>query len=804
MSAPRLQRWRRRPSLRLICMAVLVVASCDSPTAPDDTRLRRVATVSVDPTAPSVVLGSTLSLRATVRDEDGNVLPDAKVVWSVRDPGIASVSAAGVVTPRGVGSTQVAANVSGQSAIATVTIQPKPVASVALSQSQLSLASGESRQLSATPSAADGEALADRAVVWTSNDSRVATVSVSGVVTAIAAGSAIITATSEGKSAVTAVTVIAPPLATVAVQPSTLSLIAGRTSTLAVTLTDVTGAVVADRSVTWTTSDALVATVSDGGSVTAVAPGSATVTATSEGKTGSATVSVMRVPVGSVSVEPSGASVPKGESITLTATVRDADGSVVTDRPVAWSSSNTLVATVSETGVVKAVAPGSATIDATAGGKSGSTTVTVTLVPVATVSVNPPSVSVVAGRSTTLAATLRDASGQIVSGRAVAWSSSNTLIATVSSSGVVTAIAPGAAAITATSEGRSGSSSVTVTPVPVATVTVAPTPTTLETGATITLSATLKDAGGATLTNRAIAWSSSNSLVASVSGTGVVTAVSAGSATITATGEGVSGTASVTVKPVPVGTVAVQPTSLELDVGRTSSFSALVRDANGTVVTGRVVTWTSSNTAVATVTSTGVVKAIRTGSATITATSEGKSGGAQLTATPAPVGSVVVSPSTVTSASGQSVTFSATVRDTTGGIVTDRAVAWSSSDSRVATVTPTGVVTALGTGTGTIVATSGLVSGSGKITVTPGAAATVTLSPETVSIKDDESVQLTATAKDAQGNDITGRTFTWTTSDGNTASVSSSGLVRAKRSGTVTITATLDGKFDRTVVTVTR
>jgi uncharacterized protein YjdB len=802
MSATRLQFWRGRPSLRLIGMAVLVVASCDSPTAPDDARLRRVATVSVDPSAPSVVLGSALSLRATVRDEEGNVLPDAKVVWSVRDPGIASVSATGVVTPHGVGSTQVAASASGQSAIVTLTIQPKPVASIVLSQSQLSLASGESRQLSATPNAADGEALADRAVVWTSSDSRVATVSGSGVVTAIAAGTANVTATSEGKIAVTAVTVIAPALATVAVQPATLSLIAGRTSTLAATLTDVTGAVATDRSVTWTTSDALVATVSDGGIVTAVAPGSATVTATSEGKTGSATVTVMRVPVGSVSVEPSGASVTKGESITLTATVRDADGTVVTDRPVAWSSSNTLVATVSETGVVKAIAAGSATIDATAGGKSGSTTVTVTLVPVATVSVNPPSVSVVAGRSTTLAATLRDASGQIVTGRAVAWSSSNTLVATVSSSGVVTAIAPGAAAITATSEGRSGSSSVTVTSVPVATVTVAPTPTTLETGSTITLSATLKDAGGATLTNRAIAWSSSNSLVASVSGTGVVTAVSAGSATITATSDGVSGTAAVTVKPVPVGTVTVQPTSLELDVGRTSSFSALVRDANGTVVTGRVVTWTSSNTAVATVTSAGVVKAIRTGSAAITATSEGKSGSAQLTATPAPVGSVVVSPSTVTSPSGQSVTFSATVRDTTGVIVTDRTLAWSSSDTRVATVTPTGVVTALATGTATIVATSEQVSGWGKMTVTPGAAATVTLSPEIVTIKVDETVQLTATAKDAQGNDITGRTFTWTTSDGNTASVSSSGLVRAKRSGTVTITATLDGKFDRTVVTV--
>jgi uncharacterized protein YjdB len=239
-------------------------------------------------------------------------------------------------------------------------------------------------------------------------------------------------------------------------------------------------------------------------------------------------------------------------------------------------------------------------------------------------------------------------------------------------------------------------------------------------------------------------------------------------------------------------------------VGRTSTLSAVVRDANGTVVTGRVLTWTSSNTTIATVTSAGVVKAIKSGSATITATSEGRSGSAQVTATPAPVGSVTVSPATITSASGLPVTFSATVRDTTGAIVTDRTVTWTSSDTRIATVTSAGVVTALVTGTSTIVATSELRSGSGKITVVPGPAATVTLTPETVTVEDDETVQLTARAVDAQGNAITGRAFTWTTSDANVATVSSSGLVRAKRSGTVTITATLDGMFDRTVVTVTK
>jgi uncharacterized protein YjdB len=112
------------------------------------------------------------------------------------------------------------------------------------------------------------------------------------------------------------------------------------------------------------------------------------------------------------------------------------------------------------------------------------------------------------------------------------------------------------------------------------------------------------------------------------------------------------------------------------------------------------------------------------------------------------------------------------------------------------------LVTALGTGTTTIIATSETQSGSAKLTVTPGAVATVTLTPETVSVRDEQTIQLTATAADAQGNVITGRAFTWTTSDVGIATVTTTGLVRGKRVGTATITATLDGKFDGTTVTV--
>jgi len=175
-----------------------------------------------------------------------------------------------------------------------------------------------------------------------------------------------------------------------------------------------------------------------------------------------------------------------------------------------------------------------------------------TPVPVATVTVAPNPASVAVGATVQLTATLKDANGNTLTGRTVAWTTSNASFATVnSSSGLVSGVAVGTATITATSEGKSGKSAVTVvagTPAPVATVTVTPNPASVAVGGTVQLTATLKDANGNTLTGRTVAWTTSNASFATVnSGTGLVSGVAAGSATITATSEGKSGTSAVTV-----------------------------------------------------------------------------------------------------------------------------------------------------------------------------------------------------------------------------------------------------------------
>ena len=423
-------------------------------------------------------------------------------------------------------------------------------------------------------------------------------------------------------------------VASVTVSPGAPTVQVGQTVQLTATPKDANGTPLTGRVVTWSSDNTSAATVDGSGLVTGVAAGSATITATSEGQSGTASVTVSTVPVASVTVSPSPASVQQGATVQLTATPRDANGNPLSGRVISWSSDNAAVATVSGSGLVSGVVVGSATITATSEGQSGTSSITVTPAPVASVTVTPASPSVVTGQTVQLTATPKDANGNPLSGRVVTWSSNNTSVATVDAGGLVTAGAVGSAMITATSEGKSGTASITVTGVPVASVTVSPAAASVQAGQTQQLTATLKDANGNLLTGRTVTWSSNNTPVATVNGTGLVTAKVAGSATITATSEGQSGTASITVTPVPVASVTVTPASGSVAVGSTLQLTATPRDANGNPLTGRVITWQASNNAIASVNGSGLVSGVAAGGPiTITATSEGHSGTAAVTVT---------------------------------------------------------------------------------------------------------------------------------------------------------------------------
>ncbi|HEX8392111.1 MAG TPA: Ig-like domain-containing protein [Longimicrobium sp.] len=167
--------------------------------------------------------------------------------------------------------------------------------------------------------------------------------------------------------------------------------------------------------------------------------------------------------IGSVVVSPLSATVVAGNKQQLTVNVTDTDGNVITGEPVVWTSGNTNIATVSQTGEVTAVAAGGPIlITAFVGGKTGHTALTVLPVPVATVTLTPNPASVQVGRTTNLTVTTRDANNNVLTGRTVTMTSSNANVATVTNAGVVTGVAVGSATITATSEGRTATTVVNV------------------------------------------------------------------------------------------------------------------------------------------------------------------------------------------------------------------------------------------------------------------------------------------------------------------------------------------------------
>ena len=445
------------------------------------------------------------------------------------------------------------------------------------------------------------------------------------------------------------------------------------------------------------------------------------------------------------------------------------------------------------------------TIDDWEGGSSAST---VTPAPVSTVTVTPASPSVVAGATQQLTATTKDASNNVLTGRTVTWSSSNTAFATVDANGLVTAVAAGSATITATSEGKIGTSTITVTatPVAVATVTVSPTSASIVTGATQQLTATTLDAAGNTLAGRSVGWTSDATPVATVNAsTGLVTAVGPGTATITATSEGKSATAVITVTAVPVATVTVSPSSASVVVGNTQQLTAVMKDAGGAVLTGRNVTWSSGNAA-ATVDANGLVTAVSVGSATITATSEGKTGTSVITVTAVPVATVTVSPASSNVTAGATEQLTATEKDANNNLLTGRSITWSSNNTGMAKVDAnTGVVTGVAPGgPAMITATSEGKSGTASIMVTQAPVASVTVSPSAATVAVGGIQPLSATLKDANNNVLTGRVVAWSSDASSVASVNSNtGVVTGVSTGSARITATSEGQSGTSSITVT-
>jgi uncharacterized protein YjdB len=288
---------------------------------------------------------------------------------------------------------------------------------------------------------------------------------------------------------------------------------------------------------------------------------------------------------------------------------------------------------------------------------------------------------------------------------------------------------------------------------------VTPATATLTLGDSLQLAARAFSCAGAMSGLPPFEWQSANASAVPVSATGMVRAVSAaGSVRVTASVQGKSGAATISSQRIPVASVRVEPATASIGLGRTSTLTARAFDAQGRELTGRAATWSTSNGAIVSVTQQGQITGLAVGGpVTVTATIEGQSGSSAVRVVRNPVGSVTVAPPSASIAGGQTVQLAATVRDDIGATVTDRAVAWTSSDETVATVSTTGLVTGRRAGGPvTITATSEERSGTSQVTVTVGQPARL------VFLSQPDNVTLGATlptvtveVQDAAGNRVT-------------------------------------------------
>ena len=445
-----------------------------------------------------------------------------------------------------------------------VVVKPEPIAveSVTLDATTLTLASGTTGKLTATvnPDNAD-----DKSVKWSSSDTAVAMVDSAGNVVAIKTGTAAITAQAGEKTAICVVivneaTVVNPdspivnpdsPVAveSVTLNAPTLTIEPGKTRTLTATVMPSNAN---DKTVSWSSSDTEVATVDDSGTVTAIKEGTATITAQVGGRTAECVVTVKPIlnPVENVTLNETTLTITRGKTYRLTATVLPENAD---DRTVAWSAINSEIATVDNDGWITAHNEGSTYITAQAGDIVEWCYVTVNPIPVESVTLDKDTLVLMYGETGKLTAKVTPDDADCYIG--FSTEPFYDPVVKVDDDGTVTAVRVGTAIVKAHAGSFTATCTVTVNPAPinVESVTLNATTLTLAPGATRNLTAyvTPYNADDTTVT-----WSSSDPSVATVdtnntgvlgSGYSYVTAVSEGTATITAQSGGKKATCEVTV-----------------------------------------------------------------------------------------------------------------------------------------------------------------------------------------------------------------------------------------------------------------
>jgi len=509
---------------------------------------------------------------------------------------------------------------------------------------------------------------------------------------------------------------------------------------------------------------------------------------------GSSTSSTAPRTLASLAITPANVSVTVGNTQQLTATGTYSDHTTANlTNSVTWVSSDTSVMTVNSAGLATGVAPGTAMITANSGSINTNTNLTASPALVS-IAVTPAAQSVLvnATQQFTATATYADSSHADISST-VTWSSSDTTLATVNAAGLATGIAAGNITVQATLGSIHGSTTLTVNPILVSLTVTAPDLTIdINTTAQFTATGNFSD-GSAQDYTQLVSWSAPGP-VASIDNTGLATGLSIGTATVTANVGSISGSASLQVTAPTLLSILVSPLNSSVPLGISQTFTATGVFSNGDSQDLAAAVWASSDSTKVPIDSSGSAQTLGAATVTISATYGSITGSTSFTVLPAALVSIALNPSNSSIALGTTVPLMPVGTFTDGSTQTLSPVLWNSDDPTVAfvAVNGTGLVSGNAIGLANISATSGSITGSTSVTVTPAVISSIAVTPTSVTIPAGTTQQFTAMATftDSSLQDVSSLA-TWSSSSGSVATVSSSGLAATVSVGSSTMTATM-------------
>jgi trimeric autotransporter adhesin len=813
-------------SSALMCVVVIaaVMAGCggggsSASKAPAPAVLQ---SIQITPGAPSIDAGIAQQFKATglYSDNSSKDLTNS-ATWSSSNTGAATISSTGMAATKVQGSATISASYSGVSGSTTLTVTAAALAALMVSPARPSLPLGTTVQLAATGTFTDGSTKDMTASVeWTSANPSAVTINANstfGLAMAMALGSSTITAASGNISSSAVVTATSATVQSIAITPLTTSIAQGTTTqfTAIGTFSDgstqnITGAV------QWASGNSAVAGINvDGapGLALGVAAGSSAITATSGSVFSGATLTVTNATVNSIAVTPATPSISLGTLQQFAASGTFSDGTTqdITST-VTWSSSTTNIASITVSGLATARNLGTTTITAASGSVNGSATATVNAADLASLAILPGDATIAATTSQQFSAigTFNDGSTHDLTAQST-WASSNTGVARVANaSGLAKGLTPGTSTITAALGPDSVSVTLTVTGASLMSISVTPVGRTIapSTKLSYTATGTFSDASIQTIT-RDVTWASDNAAVAAAGSGGLVTSVSTGIANISAALDSVTASTQLTVSSVTLVSISVAPQSAVLAPASTIGLSATGTFSDGSTQTiTSAVTWTSSASNVASVSTAGQVTGQSAGAATMTAQQGSVSGASMVVVESSALVSLQITPASASVAQQTEAQFRAigTFADGSTQDLTQSAE-WTSSPASIATVSD--IVGTKGLATGIIPGSAMITTffagevGTGSLTVTGAALTSLTITPIDPSIPLGSSQRFTATGNFSDGTteNLTNQA-TWTSSSVSVATIGVNGLANTVTTGTTTITASVNGVSGNTVLTV--